>query len=176
MLVHSLFLSDYAPFQLTFKSLVSTSRACRIWVCSYQLHCLLVGLFGTTQSFQRSSNLVRIFLHQGYDLATLVAIHGCNNIRFSNQYPCTASFPGAFQLGIFLHSIFTISWLISTFSILLTFSNCFLQPFNYSVCWLCHFVMLQISLQNLILSSEFGIILPPCFSPFRSLYTSFWLT
>ena len=164
MLGHSLFLSDYAPFQLTFKSLVFTSRACRIWVYSYAL------------SLQRSSNLLRIFLHQGYDLAALVAIHGCNNIRFSNQYPCTPSFPGAFQLGIFLHSIFTISWLISTFSVLLTFSNCFLQPFSYSVCWLCYFVILQISLQNLILSSEFGIILPPCFSPFRSLYTSFWLT
>ena len=84
------------------------------------------------------------------------------------------SFLGASQLGIFLHCIFTISWLISTFSILFTFSNCFLQFFNHSACWLCSFLKLQISIQNLILSSQLRISLPPCFSLFRYLLTCFW--
>ena len=111
MVVHSLFLGDYKSFQLTLQSLISTSRADRILVYSYQLHCPLPGLFGTVLSFWRSSNLVRVFLHQGYDLA---AIHGCNDVSFINQCSCMPSFPGAFQLGIFPHCIFTISWLIST--------------------------------------------------------------
>ena len=67
MVLYSLFLSNYTSFQLTFQSLVSTSRAGRIVVYSYQLHFLLSGLFGTVMSFQRSSNLVRVFLHEGYD-------------------------------------------------------------------------------------------------------------
>ena len=73
-------------------------------------------------------------------------IRGSNDVRFSNQYPHTTSFPGAFQLGTFLYCIFTISWLISTFSILFRFSNCFLKSFNYSVCWLWFFLMLHVTL------------------------------
>ena len=63
MVVHSLFLSDSISFQLTFQSQVSTSRSGIILVYIYHLHCLMLGL--------RSSNLVRVFLHQGYDLAVL---------------------------------------------------------------------------------------------------------
>ena len=65
----------------------------------YQLHCLLPGRFGTVLSFQRSSNLVRVFLYQECCTAT----GNCNDVRFFNQYRCTSSFPVAFQLGIFLH-------------------------------------------------------------------------
>ena len=102
-------------------------------------------------------------------------ICGHNYVRLLNRYLCTPSFPGAFQLGIFLHCIFTISWLISTSSILFLFSNCFLQPFNHSACWLC-FLILQISVENSVLSSEFRIILSPSFSSFNSLHACFWLT
>lgn len=56
------------------------------------------GLFGAVLSFHRSSNLVRVFLHEGFDE------------RFFNQYPCAPYFSGTFQLGIFLHCIFTITW------------------------------------------------------------------
>ena len=43
------------------------------------------------------------------------------------------------------------------------------------MCWLCSFLVLQISLQNFILCSKFGI-LSPCFSLDRSLCTCFRLT
>ena len=69
---NSLFLGDYTSFQLRFQSLVSISRAGKILVYNYQLRCPLQGLFGTLLSFQRSSNMVRVFLHQGYDLAALL--------------------------------------------------------------------------------------------------------
>ena len=102
IVLHSLFLSDHTSFQLTFQSLVSTSRVGRILVYSCQLHFLLPGLFGTVLSFQRSSNLVRVFLYQECCTAT----GDCNGVRFFNQYRCTSSFPVAFQLGIFLHCIY----------------------------------------------------------------------
>ena len=111
MVVYSLFLSNYTSFQQTSHLLDSTSRAGRILVYSYQLQCLLLDLFGRVLSFQRSSNLVRVFY---------TAIRGCSDVRFFNQYSCAQSVPGAFQLDIFLRFIFTISWLISTFCILHT--------------------------------------------------------
>ena len=120
LVVDSLFRGDYASFQLIFQSLVATSRSCRAFFYSYQLHCPFPGLFGAVLSFKRSSNLVA------------AVICGCHDVRFFNQYLCRPSFPGGFQLGIILHCIFIISWLISTFFLLFTFSNCFLQPFNHS--------------------------------------------
>ena len=87
----------YTAFQLISQSLVSTSRAQTILVSGYQLHCHLPGLFGAVLSFQRPSNLVRIFLYHRYDLAA--------------------------QLGMILHCIFTIFRLISNFSILFAFSD-----------------------------------------------------
>ena len=78
------------------------------------------------------------------------------------------SFPGAFQLGIFLHCIFIISWLIQLYPYCFYF-QIFLQSFNHAVCWLCSFLKLEMSLENMMLSSEFRIILSPCFSPFSSL-------
>ena len=74
IVLHSLFLSDHTSFQLTFQSLVSTSRVGRILVYNYQLHFLLPGLFGTVLSFQRSSNLARVFLHQRCDIAALLYV------------------------------------------------------------------------------------------------------
>ena len=175
MVVHSLFLGDYTSFQLRFQSLVSISRAGKILVYNYQLRCPLQGLFGTLLSFQRSSNMVRVFLHQGYDLAALLFM-GAMMQGFSTNILPHHFFSGAFHLGIFLKCIFTISWLVSTISILFTSSNCFLQPFNHSAWWLYSFLILQISFQNLILSSEFGIVLSHCFYLFSPLYTCFWLT
>ena len=58
-------------------------------------------------------------------------ICGCNDVRLFMQYPCLPSFPGAFQLGIFLHCIFTFSWPISTF-LLKLFSTVF-QPLSVLV-------------------------------------------
>ena len=91
MVVYSLFLSNYTSFQQTSQLLDSTSRAGRILVYSYQLQCLLLDLFGRVLSFQRSSNLVRVFY---------TAIRGCSDVRFFNQYSCAQSVPGAFQLDI----------------------------------------------------------------------------
>ena len=94
---------------------------------------------------------------------------------FPCQYPCTTSFPGAFQLGIFRHCIFAISWLIwilHTIYILKLFHKVF-QPLSLLVMF---FLILRISLENFKQSSEFGIIQSPCFSLFSSLYTCFWLT
>ena len=51
-----------------------------------------------------------------------IAIRGCNDVRFFSQYPSTASFTRAFELDIFLHCIFSISWLMQTFFILFTSS------------------------------------------------------
>ena len=62
-------------------------------------------------------------------------MRGCNDVKFFNQYLCTLPFPGAFQLDIFLHCIFTISWLISNFAILnilKLFSTAF-EPLNVLV-------------------------------------------
>ena len=63
-------------------------------------------------------------------------------------------FSGSFLVRHLSALHFTISWLISTFSILFTISNCFLQSFNHSSYWLCSFLILQISLQNLILDNS----------------------
>ena len=179
MVLHSLFLGEYTFFQLTFQPLVCTSRSGRISVYSYQLHCHLPGLFVHNAVFPKViqsggkgcslSRISRIWF-------SCTAICGFNDVRFFNQYPCTSSFPGSFQLGIFLHCIFTISWLILTFSILFTVSNCFVRPIHHSACWPYSFLILQISFQNLIISSGFRIILWPCFSLLSSLYTYFWLT
>ena len=131
--------SDYTSFQLTFQSLLSTSGAGRILVYSYQLH-FFAGSFWHSTVFPK-------VIQSGKGLSPsriwfrCAAIRGCDDVRFFNQYLCIPSFPGAFQLGIFLHCIFTFSRLISTFSILFTFSNCFLLLFNYSACWLCSFII-----------------------------------
>ena len=116
MVVHSLFLGDYTSFQLTFQSLVPTSRVGRILVYSYQLCSPFPGLFGRALFIQSGKGLSpsRIWF-------SCTAIRGCNDVSFLNQYPCTSFIPGAFELGILMHCIFTISWLISTLSVLFTF-------------------------------------------------------
>ena len=113
----------------------------RILIYSCQLNCLLLCLFGTVLSFQRSSNLARVFVHQGYNLAACYTLlQWC---KIFQPMSLRTIFSGTFQLGIFLHCIFIISWLISTFSILFTFSNCFLKLFNHTACWLCSFLILR---------------------------------
>ena len=62
-------------------------------------------------------------------------------------------FSGSFLVRHLSALHFTISWLISTFSILFTISNCFLQSFNHSSYWLCSFLILQISLFDIVFRS-----------------------
>ena len=54
-----------------------------------------------------------------------IAICGCNDVRFFSQYHSPPSFARAFELGIFLHCVFSIPWLIQAFIILFTFSMLF---------------------------------------------------
>ena len=86
---------------------------------------------------------------------------------------CPRSF--SFSASLFISFLPFLDW-FQYFPFCLHSETVFKQLFNYSARWLCSFLILQISLQILILSSELGIILSPCFSPFRSLYTCFWLT
>ena len=99
IVIQFLFLSVYISFKLIFQLLVSTSRAGRILIYSYQLQYSLPGLFGIQSGKGPPSTM----------WFNCTAIRGWNDVRFFNQYPCSPSFAGATQLVIFLFCIFTIS-------------------------------------------------------------------
>ena len=120
-------------------------------------------------SYQRSSNLASVFLHQECNLAALLH-SGVQWFKVFQPISLHTTFRNFPVKDLPAFSPFLV-WLQ-----LFLYCLCSQFFFNHSACWLCSFLILQISLQNLILSSELGIILSPCFSPFRSLYTCFWLT
>ena len=178
MILHSLFLGEYTFFQLTFQPLVCTSRSGRILVYSYQLHCHLPGLFVHNAVFPKVirsggkgcslSRISRIWF-------SCTVICGCNDVRFFNQYLhiiFSRIIPVRHLSALhFHHFLADFNFLYTVYSLKL-----FLRPFHHSACWLYSFLILQMSFQNLIISSGFRIILWPCFSLFSSLYTYFWLT
>ena len=120
-------------------------------------------------SYQRSSNLASVFLHLECNLAALLH-SGVQWFKVFQPISLHTTFRNFPVKDLPAFSPFLV-WLQ-----LFLYCLCSQFFFNHSACWLCSFLILQISLQNLILSSELGIILSPCFSPFRSLYTCFWLT
>ena len=76
------------------------------------------------------------------------------------------TFPGTFQLGILLHCFVTFSALLRTLSWrCLSFFSSFVKVFSRSAAWLYSFTTLQISLQNILVSSafvtSFGLTPPP---------------
>ena len=108
--------------------MVSKSRTDRILVYSYQLHCSFLGLFGTLLSFQRSSNLVRVFFHQGYDFDAILYVGAMVFQPTSLQTIFFRSFPVRHPSALyFLHFLANFKFLHTVY-ILKLFSTAFQSP------------------------------------------------
>ena len=98
-----------------------------------------------------------------------VTILSCILSSLFIQNPQTPSCPCAFQFGILLHCFFTLPTLITTFCCS-NFTIFSFKSLNCLATLLCSFSTLYIPLQNVLLSSAFGmslVLLPVC--PLNSL-------
>ena len=86
VLVHALFLSGYTIFSASaFQALVSTSGAGGILVYSYQLHCLLQGLFWCSAIFLRIIQSGGVLAPSGCNLAPLLCV-GAFHLLFGSEF------------------------------------------------------------------------------------------
>ena len=86
-----------------------------------------------------------------------------------------SSFPGGFQLSLFLYCFVTVSTLMTTLSWrCLSFLSPFLIFFSESTSWLCPFPMFQRSPKNILFSSSIGTSFGLTPFPLNSAYISFW--
>ena len=131
MVVHSIILVDSISFQLTFQSLVSTSWTGRILTYIYQLHWPFPGFLSTAISFQISSNLVIVFLQQGYNLAALLYVGAMmwGFQRISLHIIFSRSFPVRGIYALHFHHFLADFIILYTLYILKVFFTVF-QPFS----------------------------------------------